>query len=502
MLTRAAGVNRVRMYNAKSLKGHWNHVSVHFLIDAVAFTLAFLVGIQLRFYSEASQLLTVPSQLYPSILVGALLFASVCYIFGFYSPQIFKQNLFRRSLLLLLALLLAMVGMLVVGYVNFSSRVGRGIMAYGSLLAYLGILAHHGFILRELANYRERVALVITSLSDEVEARLFENFWGSQLELVGILHLDEYQPQPGHHILGPASQLREIVQQHGLDRILCTNKSFSSPTLYKHFCELRYAGVTVVPLIELCEEVLQCVPLELMTYEWLMSASASPHMLYIKKIKRGFDIGVSLLGLLVSAPLLLLAMAAIRLTGSGPVFYHQVRAGRFGRQFRVIKLRTMRLDAEKNGAVWARSNDSRVTAVGGLLRKYRVDEIPQLLNVLRGDMSFVGPRPERPEFIAGLTREIPFFQERLMVQPGITGWAQVSYPYGASTEDARRKLEYDLYYMKHMSVFLDLFILLDTVRIVLRGGMETAPDRRLPRGDLVVEKHHGVPLPKPSPANQ
>jgi lipopolysaccharide/colanic/teichoic acid biosynthesis glycosyltransferase len=137
----------------------------------------------------------------------------------------------------------------------------------------------------------------------------------------------------------------------------------------------------------------------------------------------------------------------------------------------VIKLRSMSLDAEKNGAVWSQTNDSRVTPIGKILRKYRVDEIPQLINVLRGEMSFVGPRPERPEFMDELAAEIPYFQERLMVQPGITGWAQVNYPYGASIEDARRKLEFDLYYTKNMGVFLDMFILLDTVRICLTGGL-------------------------------
>lgn len=156
----------------------------------------------------------------------------------------------------------------------------------------------------------------------------------------------------------------------------------------------------------------------------------------------------------------------------------------------------MNVDAEKGGtAIWSRTNDPRVTRVGGLLRKYRIDEIPQLINVFRGEMSFVGPRPERPEFIQDLASQIPFFQERLMVQPGITGWAQVRYPYGASVEDARRKLEYDLYYMKNMSVFLDLFILLDTVRIILRGGLDENAKRDIPRHLSQME-----PVPPTTPS--
>jgi lipopolysaccharide/colanic/teichoic acid biosynthesis glycosyltransferase len=166
-------------------------------------------------------------------------------------------------------------------------------------------------------------------------------------------------------------------------------------------------------------------------------------------------------------------MVLVRLTSQGPIFYRQVRSGRYGKDFEVLKLRTMRVDAEAHGAQWASGRkDSRLTPVGGLLRTFRIDEIPQLWNILQGDMSFVGPRPERPEFVETLSAEIPFFEERLLVQPGLTGWAQVCYPYGASVDDARRKLEYDLYYMKHMSLMLDLFILLDTVRTVVRGGAQ------------------------------
>jgi lipopolysaccharide/colanic/teichoic acid biosynthesis glycosyltransferase len=155
----------------------------------------------------------------------------------------------------------------------------------------------------------------------------------------------------------------------------------------------------------------------------------------------------------------------------------------------------MRVDAEKDGVRWAAANDSRVTWTGRFLRKFRVDEIPQLVNVLRGEMSFVGPRPERPEFVAELATQIPYYEERLMVQPGITGWAQVNYPYGASVEDTRRKLEYDLYYMKNMSLFLDMFILLDTVRIILRGGMDPRKVRRLPEFATRRELETSTELP-------
>jgi lipopolysaccharide/colanic/teichoic acid biosynthesis glycosyltransferase len=165
-------------------------------------------------------------------------------------------------------------------------------------------------------------------------------------------------------------------------------------------------------------------------------------------------------------------MVIVKIMSPGPVLYRQTRCGRFGKPFSLFKLRTMKLDAESSDTpVWAESNDPRAIPGGNFLRRYRIDEIPQFWNVLRGEMSFVGPRPERPSFVTDLARQIPYYQERLLIQPGITGWAQVNHPYGSSVTDARHKLEYDLYYAKNMSLFLDLFILLDTVRIILRGGL-------------------------------
>jgi lipopolysaccharide/colanic/teichoic acid biosynthesis glycosyltransferase len=174
-----------------------------------------------------------------------------------------------------------------------------------------------------------------------------------------------------------------------------------------------------------------------------------------------------LLVLTLTLPVLLFAVLAIRWEGPGQVLYRQERVTRGGRHFRILKLRTMRVDAEASGAVWAATKDSRITRVGALLRRTRIDELPQLVNVLRGEMSFVGPRPERPVFVAELARQIPLYNERHMVKAGLTGWAQINYPYGASVYDARSKLSYDLYYVKNFSVLFDLVILLQTLRVVL-----------------------------------
>ena len=185
-------------------------------------------------------------------------------------------------------------------------------------------------------------------------------------------------------------------------------------------------------------------------------------------IKRLFDITAALVGLVLSLPLMVLAAIAVRLESPGPIFYRQPRLGQNGCVFILNKFRSMRQDAEKDtGPVWADQRDRRVTRVGGFLRRTRLDELPQLFNVLVGHMSFIGPRPERPEFVAELQKQIPFYMERLSVKPGITGWAQVKYEYGSSVEDAVEKLQYDLYYIKNLSLFLDLLILLNTIQVVL-----------------------------------
>jgi len=185
-------------------------------------------------------------------------------------------------------------------------------------------------------------------------------------------------------------------------------------------------------------------------------------------LKRMFDIFASAILLIVSIPILLLTAIAVKLTSKGPIFYRQERMGLMGRTFEVLKFRSMTANAEVDGVPqWAQKNDARVTLVGKFIRKTRIDEIPQIFNVLRGDMSFVGPRPERPYFVEQLTEKIPMFDKRHTVKPGITGWAQLNYPYGASVEDSRRKLEYDLYYIKNYSIFLDLLILVQTIRVVL-----------------------------------
>jgi len=232
---------------------------------------------------------------------------------------------------------------------------------------------------------------------------------------------------------------------------------------------IKTTGVHVNELSTFLERETGRVDLATASHSWLIFSDGFSSGRFVSTVaKRLFDILASLLLLILSAPVMLLTALAVKLESRGPAFYRQKRVGLFGVEFDVIKLRSMRQDAEVAGlAVWAQENDPRITRVGRFIRMVRIDELPQVWVVLKGKMSFVGPRPERQQFVTALTTQLPFYAERHMVKPGITGWAQINYPYGASLEDARNKLEYDLYYAKNYTPFLDILILLQTVRVLL-----------------------------------
>jgi exopolysaccharide biosynthesis polyprenyl glycosylphosphotransferase len=458
------------------LRKHWFQVSVHFLLDALIFVLCYTVGAHVVFHLWFKEDAWQVIQTYAlSFGVAAAAFSSFVYITGLYTSHSLNRSAYRRFFLLGCCILLAALVFLGLAYITTARPLGRGYMALSTGSFALLAVLHHAYLLVSLKMDRERVAYIVTTSFDEGETRIFSDFGLKHLDFAGVITGLGYEYTGKTRLLGTTEDLQEICQREAIDRVLVTGKSISSPTLSKQFCKLRYSGVTVMSLVSLCEELDQYVPLELVCPEWLLNASGEPHLLYIRKVKRLFDIVVSASGLILSLPVLAVTALLVKLTSRGPVIFRQVRSGRFGKPFSMIKLRTMRVDAEKNGAQWAQggingSRDPRVTVIGGLLRRFRIDEIPQLWNVLKGEMSFVGPRPERPEMIASLAKDVPYYEERMMVQPGITGWAQVNYPYGATALDARRKLEYDLYYLKNMGLFLDVFILLDTVRTVLFGG--------------------------------
>jgi len=229
----------------------------------------------------------------------------------------------------------------------------------------------------------------------------------------------------------------------------------------------KLRGRIIEDSISFYEAITGKILVEKVNPAWLIFSEGFDYGRLTYLIKRTFDLSLALIGISLSLPVTLLTALLIKLESRGPVFYKQARVGERGEIFSIFKFRSMRQDAEKDGAVWARQNDDRVTRIGNFIRKVRIDEIPQIWNVLRGQMSFVGPRPERPIFVDQLVQKLPYYSLRHSAKPGITGWAQVCYPYGASEEDALRKLEYDLYYIKHQSFFIDLLIIFRTIKTVL-----------------------------------
>ncbi|MGE0385613.1 MAG: TIGR03013 family XrtA/PEP-CTERM system glycosyltransferase [Gammaproteobacteria bacterium] len=275
---------------------------------------------------------------------------------------------------------------------------------------------------------------------------------------------------PEAQLLPVQTNLVDLVGHLDVDEIVVAVDDRRKTLPINEILECKMRGVAIVEDSDFFERQLGKIRLDGLNPSNVFFADGFSQAALKASSKRLFDVVVAAAGLLFAAPLMVLTAAAIYLESGGPVIYRQQRVGKGGRPFDVYKFRSMRTDAEKDGqARWATQNDDRITAVGRTIRKIRFDELPQLVNVLKGDMSFVGPRPERPQFVEELSREIPYYALRHHVKPGITGWAQICYPYGSSIADAKEKLQYDLYYLKNYSIFLDLTILLHTVEVVLWG---------------------------------
>ena len=269
-------------------------------------------------------------------------------------------------------------------------------------------------------------------------------------------------------IVGTPSDIPALVARHQIDRIIVGLSDRRGKLPIEALLSAKLAGIRVEDATTTYERVTGKILIDDLRPSWLIFSDGFHVSRLTRWMKRAIDLALSLLVAVLAAPLMLLTALAVWLESEGPILYCQERVGENGRTFTLCKFRSMRADAEKGGTpVWAKDGDDRVTRIGGFIRKTRLDELPQIWNVLRGDMSFVGPRPERPYFVAELAKEIPFYQQRHAVKPGLTGWAQVKYRYGSSLEDAMEKLRYDLYYIKHLSVFFDLTIVFDTVKVVL-----------------------------------
>ena len=275
--------------------------------------------------------------------------------------------------------------------------------------------------------------------------------------------VDPWRLDPGRE------SLLEVARRARAEAVILATEPGQERATAEELARCRFSGVRVFGAAQYCERILRRIPVHVLDGVQFATADELTQGLLRRASKRAFDIAVAGTLLVLTAPLMAVLVVLIRLDSRGPAFYRQDRVGRNGKEYALWKLRSMRIDAEKNGAVWACANDDRVTRVGRFIRRTRMDEIPQVLNVLRGDMSFVGPRPERRVFIEIISRDVPYYSLREGVKPGITGWAQIRYPYGASVEDGRNKLEFDLYYVKNGSLFLDVAIIFHTVRHVLLG---------------------------------
>jgi sugar transferase (PEP-CTERM system associated) len=365
--------------------------------------------------------------------------------------------------------------MMIIFYVIPASFLGRGTMALSFLFSLiLAALARVVFFRIVGGETLKRRVLVLGSGSRAAEVEALLSRLGSRagFHLVGFVLCGDEQPgRDKSKLLGDCNALRSLVGQHRIDEIVVgvrdrRNGHFPMSKLLE--CKLE--GTSIVDLPTFFERETGYVQLNSLSASWMVFSEGFSKSGFQKLWKRAFDIFVSGVVLVATLPIMLVAVLAIWRETGRPILYRQKRVGESGRVFEILKFRSMRVDAEKDGvARWAKKNDDRVTRVGKFLRLTRVDELPQLINVIRGDMSFVGPRPERPPFVHELSQKVPFYASRHSVKPGITGWAQIRYPYGASVDDAVQKLQFDIYYVKNHSLFLDLVVLFQTAQVVLFG---------------------------------
>jgi sugar transferase (PEP-CTERM system associated) len=316
----------------------------------------------------------------------------------------------------------------------------------------------------------ERVLILGTGMAARTVAKQIRAQHDFAYRIIGfVTDQPEERPDPDALMLGTAQDLPELIARHQVDRIVVGLTDRRGRMPLRELLQAKLSGVRVEDAATTYERLTGKILLDELKPSWLVFSDGFRARRLTRIVKRGLDLGLALIGLVLAAPLMLLTALAIRVDSPGPILYRQDRVGENGRIFTLFKFRSMRADAERGTPVWAKDRDDRVTRVGRVIRLTRLDELPQLWNVLKGDMSFVGPRPERPFFVEQLATAIPFYLERHVVKPGVTGWAQVRYRYGSSVEDAIEKLRYDLYYIKHLSIGFDLTIVLDTVKVILSG---------------------------------
>lgn len=403
----------------------------------------------------------------------------VIYFFAFYVAGLydFLQD-FRLPYNLLTIACTSIIAFAIVMfcfYVNLSLRLGRGIFLINGILItsfliswrylYSHLTAHPQFLKKSL--------IVGAGWAGKTILEEIKKTQGSGLQVVGFIDDDKTKigsEIDGLSVLGGRDDLLEIVKRHKISQIVLAITHEKHADLIKALIKCSQKGVNIIDMLALYESLTAKIPFKHINDLWLLNSMVGKSNFYVKRIKRCMDNFFSIIMLAILSPLIPVIAILIKTGSQGSVFYIQERLGKDGRPFNIIKFRSMIQNAEETtGVVCTTDHDSRITRVGRFLRKWRLDEVPQLVNVIKGDMSLVGPRPERSVFINSYQEKIPFYSQRLTVRPGITGWAQIKYPYASSFEQTEEKLKYDLYYIKNISFTLDCVILLQTIKVILFG---------------------------------
>jgi sugar transferase (PEP-CTERM system associated) len=448
----------------------WGHPSQEKVVLLLGDIVCVLVGV----FLGASVRFGVPINIFDVhrgvAFVFALGFLSLAYVFDLYSLDVLAD---RTKMLLRLSFACLATMAVASTYLYFMppAYYGRSIIILTVLIAGVGALGWRLLFARHRTLFVSREPVVILGSGEKVEAvqRLLASA-NSRYVLAACVPTEEKEAwaSTGERPGGASAALMEVVTKNGTRGIILCSDSIPVE-LARTITGLKFRGVAVYPAADFYMRIAEELPIEFLTHSWLWFAEGFSliQAQLARRIKRLADLFLASLGLALTFPISVLVAIAIKLDSPGPIIYRQTRIGCLEQPFQLLKFRSMFVNAEHGGRPqWADLHDPRVTLVGKLMRKLHIDEIPQMINVLKGEMSFIGPRPERPEFVKMLNEAIPFYHLRHYVPPGITGWAQVMYPYGASIEDAKRKLQFDLYYILHASPLLDLRILLRTARVI------------------------------------
>ena len=388
---------------------------------------------------------------------------------GGYGPEALRSIRFATARLLVAVSL----GVLAISLLNFflpGSALWRSVLLYAMGLSIVFLVSNRVLANRLLGPVVFRRTVLVLGAGERAERILrLSHRRESGFAVAAFVAMDAATPVITTAVARDSiSDLGRFVERVGATEVVLALQERRNALPLKDLLRVKTKGVQVSDFSSFLEREMGRVDLDTLNPSWLIFSDGFSSGRRLSSIgKRLFDILVSLLILIVGIPLIAIFAVLVKLETKGPAFFRQTRIGLYGEHFTLWKLRSMQVDAEAGGAKWAEKDDPRVTRVGRLIRKVRIDELPQVWSVLKGQMSFVGPRPEVPEIVVELEKELPFYAERHVVKPGITGWAQINYPYGASIEDARHKLEYDLYYAKNYTPFLDVLILLQTARVIL-----------------------------------